>query len=233
MITSGVGTRPPRSRRPYTRPVDATDVDRALRASLWPNLRDQGFDTRTTRAGWRFWEGGVEVLDIQSVGASAEAAGCTSFSFSAYLGSAPDFLPRSADIPVGRDGRLRPHYWNCPLEITLNKAIAQPWFQAFTREPAKPLTDAGAKHREGLRQVLRTDVHDRPEIWYVLEDGSNLGAVLDDLIAVVMTALPDLITLRDPCITATRIERGDFGSPESPRGNELTQAANAACLGRT
>lgn len=223
----------PLSRRLYTHAVDVRDVDRGLRASLWPTLRTEGFVTRTTRAGWRYWDGGVEVLDVQSVGASADAVGCTSFSFSAYLGSAPDFLPSFGGTPIGRDGRRRPHYWNCPLEITLNKRIAQPWFKAFAREPAKRLTDAAAKHREGLRQVLRTDVHERPDIWYVLEDGSNLGAVVDDLTDVVMAALPDLVSLRDPCITATRVERGDFGSPGSPRATELTEAANAACLGRT
>ncbi len=212
-------------------PVDVKDVDRALRASLWPILREQGFETRTTRAGWRYWDGGVEVLDIQSVGASADAVGCTSFSFSAYLGFSPDFLPRFARIPIGPDGRLRPHYWNCPLKITLNKNIVQPWFKAFAREPAKPLTEAAAKHREGLGQVLRTDVHDRREIWYVLEDGGNLGAVADDLTDVVVALLPDLLSLRDPCVTAIRLERGDFGSPGSPRATELTQAANAACLG--
>lgn len=172
------------------------------------------------------------MLDVQSVGASADAVGCTSYSFSAYLGAAPDYLPRST-IAIDRDGRVRPHYWTCPLTVTINKNTAQPWFQAFVNDPAKPLTDAAVKHREGLRQVLRTDVHDRPEIWYVLEDGSNLSGVVQDLTDAVMSALPDLLTLRDPCIAATRVERGEFGSPASPRASELVEAANAACLGRT
>ena len=95
------------------------------------------------------------------------------------------------------------------------------------------MTDAATKHREGLRQVLRTDVHERLDIWYVLEDGSNLEAVVTDLSKVVMSALPDLKLSRDPCGAATRLERGDYGSPDSPRALDLIEAANAACLGRT
>lgn len=211
--------------------MDVRDVNRALRASLWSTLREHGFESRTTRAGWRYWDGGVEVLDVQSIGAGADAVGCTSYSFGAHVGSAPGYLPRSPRISLGPDGRLRPHYWNCPLNVTLNKSLTQPWFKAFGREPARPLTDAAAKHREGLRQVLRSDVHDRPDIWYVLEDGSNLDAVVEDLERVVLSALPDLLALRDPCIAATRIERWDvFGLRPNQK---VVEAANAACLGRT
>ena len=35
-------------------------------------------------------------------------------------------------------------------------------------------------HREGLKRVVRRDRHDRDDTWYVLEDGSNLVAMIDD-----------------------------------------------------
>jgi hypothetical protein len=43
----------------------------------------------------------------------------------------------------------------------------------------------------GLRRVLRHDHHDRDEIWFVLEDGSNLvAAVADALKAIRDLGLP-------------------------------------------
>jgi hypothetical protein len=91
------------------------------------------------------------------------------------------------------------------------------------------MTDAARKHREGLRAVLRADVHERPDIWYVLGDGSNLDEVVADLLQVVLSTIPDLASLRDPCLTSARLKSGEFTNPESLHGSELIEAADAAC----
>ena len=80
------------------------------------------------------------------------------------------------------------------------------------------MTDAARKHREGLRAVLRADVHERPDIWYVLEDGSNLDEVVADLLKVVLSTLPDLDSLRDPCVASARLKKGEFANPASLHG---------------
>ena len=193
--------------------VDVRDVNRALRATLWPRLRAEGFESRTARAAWRYWDGGVEVVDVQSIGPEWDAVGCTSYSFGAQVGSWPDYFADEGTPPIGKDGRPRPRYWNCPLNFTLSKTISQPWFQAFAREPSPSMTDAARKHREGLRAVLRADVHERPDIWYVLEDGSNLDEVVADLLQVVLSTLPDLASLRDPCLTSARYEEWGVHQP--------------------
>jgi hypothetical protein len=41
-------------------------------------------------------------------------------------------------------------------------------------------------HREGLMQVIRRDAHDRPDIWFVRVDGSNLDESISDLVRVVV-----------------------------------------------
>jgi hypothetical protein len=173
----------------------------------------------------------VEVVDVQSIGPDWDAVGCTSYSFGAEVGSWPAYFANEGTPPIGKDGRPRPRYWECPLKFTLTKTISQPWFKAFASEPSPSMTDPARKHREGLRAVLRADVHERPDIWYVREDGSNLDEVVADLLQVVLSTLPDLVSLRDPCLTSARLKNGEFTDPESLHGSELIEAADAACGG--
>ena len=88
--------------------MDVRAVNRVLRAVLWPALRDHGFETRTDRKAWRYWSGGVEVIDISSIGTLVDAAGCTPYSFGATLGSLPTFLGARQAVSVDKDGRPRP-----------------------------------------------------------------------------------------------------------------------------
>jgi hypothetical protein len=213
--------------------VNVNDVNRAVRASVWSRLRTEGFEARTARSAWRYWDGGVDVVDVQSIGPEWDAVGCTSYSFSAHASAWPDYFRDEGTPPIGKDGRPRPHYWNCPLTFHLNKTISQPWFQAFTGDPNRPMTDAARKHREGLRAVMRADVHDRPDIWFILEDGSNLDEAVADLLQVLLATLPDLAALRDPCVASARLKAGEFANPVSLHGYELIEAADAACEGES
>ncbi|HET7726100.1 MAG TPA: hypothetical protein VFK54_02130 [Candidatus Limnocylindrales bacterium] len=113
------------------------------------------------------------------MGERADPIGCTRVSFTAHVASVPAWL-------AGQHVRLRrglpaPHYWDTPLQRVLRKTLHQPWFRPFTRPPGnlpRPL----ALHRAALRRVFRRDRHDRPDIWYELDDGSNLDGVVLDLL---------------------------------------------------
>jgi hypothetical protein len=85
-------------------------------------------------------------------------------------------------MPVAGDGRLRPHYWHCRLQSGLAKTLDQPWFRPFSAPPNPRLPASFRKHREGLMRVMRRDTHDRPDIWYVREDGANLAENVHDLV---------------------------------------------------
>ena len=173
-------------------------MNRALRQALWPPLRDSGFNDRTQRVAWRRLDDGVDLVEIRSIGSDYDSIGCTSFSFTAYV-AALMFSNRSPfPQPTGK-ARYRPHYWQCePFVHRLSKALAQPWFRPFKR-PAASLVKPMRIHREGLEQIFRTDVHDRRDVWFVLEDGSNLDLVIEDLVAVVSTVgLPMLSRFHDP-----------------------------------
>ena len=125
-----------------------------------------------------------------------------------------------------RDGEPRPHYWHCQLQWGLRKSLSQPWFHPFA-EPARDLPPSFALHREGLKQVLRRDIHDRPDIWFIKEDGSNIDEVMDDLIdAIEGEGLAVLARFHDPNAVIKMALAGELGSrPPSPASNELVRAA--------
>lgn len=111
--------------------MDARKVDHELRAKTWPQLRRHGFQQRATRVAWRYGNG-VDLVEISSIGAGWDAVGCTSFSISARVAAIPKFVKPQLPIPL-RDGKLRPHYWHCQLQMGLRKTLSQPWFHPFER----------------------------------------------------------------------------------------------------
>jgi hypothetical protein len=85
-------------------------------------------------------------------------------------------------------------------------------------------------HREGLMQVIRRDAHDRPDIWFVREDGSNLDESISDLRRVVVAhAVPRLDRMHDPCQVIGLVESGQIAKPDSPNGLDLLRRARQAC----
>jgi hypothetical protein len=211
--------------------VDVRAVNRELRASLWPALLRHGFDVHTDRAGWRYWEGGIDVLEVSSIGAQADACGCTTYSFGARIGSIPQFMGEPPPWSMARDGRPRPHYWDCQLMLGLRKTLSQPWFRPFSAAPRTSLPRSMRLHREGLMRALRRDVHDRADIWFVLDDGSNLSEVINDLVLVVEgEGLRTLGRFHDPCSVIAMVEAGDLAPrPASPAALDIIHKARRLC----
>lgn len=210
--------------------MDVKAVSRELRASLWPALRRYGFDARTDRGAWRYWEGGVDVIDVTSIGAQADACGCTTFSFGAMVGSIPGFLGDPPARSIGRDGRPRPHYWNCQLVHELRKTLRQPWFHPFN-DRKRTLPTAMRLHRKALMQVLRREIHDRSDIWFVRDDGSNLVEAVRDLLTVIEgDGLPTLAQFHKPCSVIEMVKAGSLSmTPDSPAAVSIIDAARRLC----
>jgi len=213
-------------------PIGVSDVNRALRRSLWPELASRGFKERTDRATWRYAEDGVDVVAVSSVGAAADAVGCTTFSLTARAACLPRYAYPPETRHLDKSGRFRPHYWDTSLQVGLEKGLSQPWFDPFSRPPGRQTPQAFLRHGEALKRVLRRDLHDRPDVWFVLEDGSNLDEVVHDLRKVVLAvALPLLDQLHDACDALELIEAGRFVAPDSAVGLELRRKAHGACTG--
>lgn len=166
--------------------MDSRDVTREIRRVVWPVLREEGFDSFTGRTAWRYVESAVDVLNFQSFSASlADGVGCTPYSFGLNLGV---WVPGELEAPVLKSdasGRPRPAEWECMKRAKLQKSVEQPWFEPFSSAKTSRWPRALRKHREGLRQVIRRDRHDRPEIWFVVADGSNLEAMVGDALAAI------------------------------------------------
>lgn len=206
--------------------MDARGVDRELRRTIWPALQAKGFESRASRVAWRYTRG-VELVEIPSVGAGWDQIGCTSFSITAWVATLPVWVEPKFAIPEA-DGTLRPHYWHCdPLSIRLEKNINQPWFRPFSAPPNPYLPRSMVLHREGLMKVLRRDVHDRPDVWFVKEDGSNIAQVMEDLLRVTTSeGLRMLDALTDPTAAIQMVQAGRLTPrPGSPAAIDLIRAA--------
>ncbi len=204
--------------------LDPKELDRALRATLWPAIKAHGFTVRTNRVAWRYQRDDIDVVELQAVGRYAEAIGCPPLSLSVYVASYPHFLERTGSIPV-RAGRLRPHYWHCdPFRRPMSKTIAQPWFRPFSEPSGKRMLPSFRLHRDALRRLIDRAVHDVPDIWYMREDGSNLVENVRDMTSVVLSSGLDLLDdFHDPGRVLELIQTGALLSADSPRASSIEE----------
>jgi hypothetical protein len=150
--------------------IDSDAVNRALRALVWPELGRLGFVRRTSRTAWRDSEAVIHVVNFQSFNRYlADLMGSTTFSFSVNLGV---FYPEIANIS-GMSAFLRdpgrPQESHCQARKHLAKGIAQPGDPSQRDRPDPDLDDAAPR-----------PWRDRPDVWLVLADGSNIEEVVID-----------------------------------------------------
>ena len=170
--------------------MDATVVNRTLRAVVRPILKDQGFRVSTARSAWRHREGLIDVVNFQSFNRyNADVLGCTPFSFAINLGVYLRDVPSDYPLPVRVD-QPAPEEYHChirrrlkPLRPILPKA-ADVW---VIEETGSNLEDAvqGAAF-----ELLGTGVK-----WFeAFSDTARVLSVLQDALPSPddMTRLPGL-----------------------------------------
>lgn len=81
-----------------------------------------------------------------------------------------------------------------------------------------------------MMKVLRRDVHDRPDVWFVKEDGSYLIEVMSDLLTVIEgKGLTMLQQFSNPEAVIGLVQSGKLiCRPGSPVANELLGQARAS-----
>ena len=213
--------------------IDAKILNRALRATLWPALRSHGFTERTERVAWRYAGGDIDVVELQAVGQHAEAIGCPPLSLSVFIAAYPRFLERNDRIPV-REGRLRPHYWDCdPFSRAMPKRLSQPWFRPFSESRDTRMLPSFRLHRDALKRLVDRRVHDVADTWYMRDDGSNLAENVHDLTTVVASDGLDLLDqYHDPRRVLEMIDDGTLLVPTSPHAYYLRQTVEDYLAGR-
>ena len=117
---------------------------------------------------------------------NADSVGCTSYSFQVGLGvwRPGDALvqPRQSDL----EGRLRPRDYECePYRIFLKKSLEQPWFRPFEGDVSN-WPSSFRTHRRALKHVFGDTMHDNKYVWFVLHDGSNLQACIEDALVALL-----------------------------------------------
>ena len=212
--------------------IEARDVNRALRGTLWPALKAHGFTERTERVAWRYASESINVVEVQAVGRYSEQVGCPPLSLSVFVAAYPPYLPEAqlvgdlaSSIPT-RAGRLRPHYWHCdPFSRSMEKTVSQPWFRSFSRPADQRRPLAFRLHEEALRRLTSRAAHDLPDVWYMRDDGSNLDDNLRDMTTVVLTVGLELHDQwNDPRRVLEWLERKRQSADESPHDFYLREA---------
>jgi hypothetical protein len=183
--------------------MDSKTVNRHIRTSIWPVLKEAGFSTFTSRSAWRYRDEKVDVINFQSFNAYlAESLGCTTYSFTLNLGCYFHAVPEQFQpgMVKQRNGQLCPEEYMCHLRRTLRKGLRQP--------------------------ELR-----RRDIWYVDPEGENLERIMADVErAIVKQALPWFENYEDLRRVLRVLRRGEerqhgtfgFGANPSPMRSFLS-----------
>jgi hypothetical protein len=162
--------------------MNSKAVDAILRPQVWRALEERGFDRRTGRTAWRDARNGIQVVNVQSFSSYlASVLHVTTYSFAVKLGV---FYPAIAAVsPQGRFvvDPTRPREHDCQARLTLEKTASQ--------------DHVGADH----------GWIDRPDIWFVVGDGSNVHDVVADASERLITVgLPWLDALDDLDVVTRR-----------------------------
>ena len=179
--------------------IDSRVVNRALRQIVWTALQPLGFTRRTQRTAWRDRPDSIQVVNFQSFNSyAAEVMATTSYSFAVNLGVFyPAIAERSAVARFIKD-QSRPAEPHCHARKILSKGIAQ-------SDEVAPARRVDPRSSPTAGQWV-----DRPDVWFVVPDGSNVNAVVSDALSRILeVGIPWLERLSD-----LREARGHFREVE-------------------
>jgi len=152
--------------------MNSKTVNAAIAQTIWPILKDAGFNAFRARSAWRKRDQTVEVVNFQSFNASlAERLGCTTLSFSINLGV----------------------YYLCVHKTPwVNR-----WPPVYPTPPDEP-EESACHARRQLTKELKQKQFPRADIWYLDLDGANLSEVIADARQTIQTiGLPSLAQFSD------------------------------------
>jgi hypothetical protein len=175
--------------------VTSKDVDRLIRAEVWPFVREHGFVV-TGRTARRYWPDAVDVVNFQSYsGHQATVHGITSFSFQVNLGVWPAFLPDDDRMRRDAHGRVLVPEYECLLRHHVVPSV---------REPPR---------RRSLNPFAFRALPKPTATWAVAEDGANARAcVVDARRGIESQALP-WFEARRTAEQMIALAREEFESP--------------------
>jgi hypothetical protein len=184
--------------------VTSKDIDKLIRAEVWPFVREQGFTVRG-RTARRHWDDAIDVINFQSFnGHEATVLGVTSFSFQLNLGVWPAFPVAGWEVTRDAQGRPQPAEYECVF-----------------RSEVRPTVPAPVRKRS-LNPFAFRPLPQPAAIWSVTADGANaLDCVRDARQGIEAQALPWFDGLR----TAEQLLAAMADWPESPLKSAVAEGA--------
>jgi hypothetical protein len=136
-------------------------VNRSLRATVSPVLRESGFAKVDARNGWRWLDKAIWVFNIRAVGSYfSDVTGWPPGSVGVWLGIYYPFMPTDVRIKTDDEGRLLPLEHVCQMRTHL---------------------DCGLQQTERTHHLQNPAERRRADLWWVEPDGSNATAVAADI----------------------------------------------------
>jgi Domain of unknown function (DUF4304) len=149
--------------------INSRAVDKALRDVFWRSLKDRGFERRTGRTAWRDHPGCIQTINVQSFNRYlADRMGATTVSFAVNLGVFYPVVAQHSTAGAFDRDPTRPTEPHCQARFHLSKGLSQPG-------PDVPLPPPAVGRPPDPRPWV-----DRPDVWYVVDDGSNVDDVVAD-----------------------------------------------------
>ncbi len=142
--------------------IGSPDINKIIRKTLSPTLKETGFNKVNTRHNWAWIDQCIWVMDITAVGKYfSDVTGWSPMSIHVVLGIYYDFIPpEDDDIKVGTNGELFPKYLQCHLQKNLHCNIDQSKY---------------------INHIDHRAEKERNDIWWIEPDGSNLIEVINDV----------------------------------------------------
>jgi len=164
-------------------------VNRALRSSVIPALRDAGFAKVDARNAWRWHEKFVCVFNVRAVGNYfSSVTGWPPGSVGVWLGVYYSFMPSELPVKLDDQGRGLPAEYVCQVRSHLDRKLDQDAVIARLDNPAE---------------------RRRKDLWWIEADGSNAPEVAGDIaLALRERGLPWFSAQFDLAAQLANLERG-------------------------
>lgn len=141
--------------------IGSPEINKVIRKSLSPILKENGFNKVNTRDNWRWIDQCIWVLKTSTVGNYfSDVSGWPPMSIHVDLGIYYVFIPSEEEIKKGTNGELLPKEYQCHLREELNCNLDQSNYIRHLDNPAE---------------------RNRSDMWWVEPDGSNIEEVMDDI----------------------------------------------------
>jgi hypothetical protein len=107
--------------------MDSKDVNREIRRSIWPLLKEHRFTKVSPRTAWRHGDQQIDVINFQSFNSyNADVMGVTTFSFAVNLGTYLRYVPPEWPPKKITDGIPYPAEYECQFRGRLSCRLSQP-----------------------------------------------------------------------------------------------------------